>query len=166
MENRHAQELAIAQLVSVYANSQKASPPYYKPSDFYIFAPESDVKIAASTCITFLTLSNEQLLPSWALSLAPVDEIQKGGSKGGKICNPRMWMVRGLALITPKLRDGILMAGMAIIDDGAPSGETQVWDVDSGEVHTIWVPETNEPYLIDIQWLLENRPLLDMPTQL
>ena len=152
-EQRHANELPVAQLVSVYANSQKTNPPYFKPSDFYFFAPEDECQINQDVCVTFLSISNDQLLPSWVLRLSPAEEIQK--AKAGRVSKPRMWMCRGLALICPVLEDGVLTAGMAVIDDNHPVGDVEVFDVDGDgdQSYMIRVPERfEEAHLFDVCW--------------
>jgi hypothetical protein len=150
-EQRHANELPIAQLVSVYANSQKTKPPYFKTSDFYFFAPEEECQVNQDVCATFLSISDDQLLPSWVLGLSPMEEIEK--VKAGRVAKTRMWMCRGLALICPNLDEGTLTAGMAVIDDNCPVGEVEVFDVDTGEGYMIRVPERfEEAYLFDVCW--------------
>jgi hypothetical protein len=151
-EQRHAYELPVAQLTSVYANSQKTKPPYFNTSDFYFFALEDECTINVDVCATFLAIANDQRLPSWVLGLSPMEEIEK--AKAGRVAKTRMWMCRGLALICPNLEEGTLTAGMAVIDDNCPVGEVEVFDVDSGEIYIIHVPEKfEEAYLLDVCWL-------------
>lgn len=151
MERLHAYEKPIAQLTTVYANSQKLEAPYYKSSDFYLFNVEGESEINVDVCATFLSISKDQLLPSWVLRLSPFEEIQKGAGKG-RISKLRMWMRRGLALICPRLENGGLKAGMIVFDDH-PVGEVKVWDIDSREVHVISVPKKfEEAYVLDVSW--------------
>ncbi|MBD2570050.1 hypothetical protein [Anabaena lutea] len=94
-------------------------------------------------------------MPSWVVRLSPFEEIEKAKDKDGRIASPRMWMRRGLALICPRVENGKLIAGMAIIDDNAPFGEVEVFDVDTNESHVIYVPEgIQEAYLLDVRWSL------------
>jgi hypothetical protein len=154
-ERLHSEEEAIAQLTAIYFNSQKTKPPYLSRTDFYIYPPLEESSIPAEVCNTFLALVKEQILPSWALRLSPVEEIQKGASEKVGVAKVRLWMCRGLALICPNFEQEVLTAGLAIIDDDAPSGRVAVWDVDTNEEVLIWIPEISEPYIVKGHWSWE-----------
>ncbi|QSJ14594.1 hypothetical protein JYQ62_22100 [Nostoc sp. UHCC 0702] len=155
-ERLHHQEMAVAQLTSIYFNSQKTKPPYTRASDFYCFPLEEQSSISPVICNTFLSLCRDESLPSWALRLAPVDELQKGASDGGSTSKPRLWMCRGIALICPVLEDEVLSVGLAIVDDDAPSGRVTVWDVDTGEAHVVWLPKVDDVFVLEGVWSWEN----------
>lgn len=161
LERLHKMEMPIAQLTAVYGNSQKAKAPYFKTSDFYLFAPRES-NFSPNTCATVLSLLEDKKLPPWALQLAPMEEIEGGNQ--GNVTKPRMWMVRGLALICPSLNQGSLSATLALVEEDAPSGEVVVFDVDSGDEHTIFVPPhiVDEPYILEVYWECEDHLFTDM----
>lgn len=89
------------------------------------------------------------------MGLSPVEELQK--AVGGVVTKPRIWMVRGMALVCPQLENGLLTAGMVVIDDNAPTGLINFIDIDSGQVHQILIPSKfEEACLFDVLW--EQKP--------
>lgn len=150
MEQLHKFEIPVAQFVAIYANSQKTKPPYYKPSDFFFFAP-SESSIGADLAATVFDLLGDQKLPPWAVQLAPMAEIDQA-PKHGNVGKPRLWMVRDLALVSPRLHEGGLSAALAILGDDPPFGRVTVWDVDSGKAFEIEVPHCEDGYILEVDW--------------
>lgn len=150
-EQAHSAELPIAQLTAIYVNSQKTKPPYARLYDFCLFKSEGESLIPPEICDTFLKLVDDNDIPSWAISLAPLDEIRKGKGNG-RVMYPRLWMCRGLALIAPRLEEGVLTAGIVVAEDDHPFGEVEVWDVDTQKSHTLRIPENLPASTTEVAW--------------
>ena len=119
--------------------------------DFCLFKAEGESLIPPEICDTFLKLIDDNNIPSWAISLAPLEEIQKGKGNG-RIVYPRLWMCRGLALVTPRIEEGVLTAGIVLAEDDHPVGEVEVWDVDTQKSYQIQIPANLPASTTEIAW--------------
>lgn len=148
----YKQELPIAQLSAIYANSQKTKPPYYSPAELCIFTPKED-KIPTVICNTFVNLAETMDLPVWALVLAPVSELESGANNKD-IAKPRCWTSHGICLVAPQISAIGLKIGMALTD-GNKSGKVTVFDVDSNQSYEIVVPsDLKAGAYLDVVWEL------------
>lgn len=148
--NAHFHELPIALNTAVYSNSQRTKPPYASEKDYCFFQPVN--LLPSEVCDCFQALIDEEILPTWCLEFAPVDELKKN-RKEKVIAAPRAWMWQDLVLLCPRFEGRILTIGMAIASDEHPVGRTQIEDVDSGEVHTIIVPPKISGATTNAKWI-------------
>lgn len=147
----HFQELPIALSTAVYSNSQRTKPPYASHTDYCFFQPLD--LIPSEVCDCFLNLLDEEILPSWCLEFAPVDDLKKN-ARQAEVVRPRAWMWQNLVLLCPRIEGRVLTIGMAIASDEHPVGRTQVEDIDSGEVHTIIVPPKISGATTNARWII------------
>lgn len=152
-EQDHRKELPTALSTSIYANSQKTKPPYFSPVDFCFFHNPEESRIPSDICDAFTELSRDEMLPTWALEYAPVEDLRKN-VKGTKTVRSRAWMTKGLIVVLP-VTSGNLVSGMAIASEDVPSGKITLWDIDTQEAHTIVVPPGTEPGSnLNSKWIL------------
>lgn len=148
-EEAHRNEIAIAQLTSVYANSQKLKPPYTSPADYFHFRPKEN-GIPSWICNTFFDLSQSGDLPGWVISLAPVSELQRDRNDD-PVSRPRLWLMRGIAAIAPRHTAFGLKVGMALIDEDIKPGRYRLWDID-----------TSEDYLVEVSGFVQSGAYFDL----
>lgn len=141
-EALHKAELAVARNTQIYANSQRTKPPYANVLDFCFFTPPDAVRIPSSACDAFAELVAVDLMPAWAIALAPVDELRRG-EKGQIVRKPRLLMCRGVALLAPHIMKDSLFVGLALLDDELvkPGDVVEVYDLDSPASYAIAVPD-------------------------
>lgn len=149
----HLHELGIATLSSIFvnANSAKKGEPA-KPSDFFYFEPQDGdgEKISAIASDTFFSLVAEEKMPSWAVSLAPVEKLRQ--CKANRSPAPtRAWIKRGVMLIAPKVNGGIVFVPLALID--AVDGDLELIDIDAGTTYKVRLdnPKAQSYWATDIE---------------
>lgn len=90
-------------------------------------------------------------MPSWAIVLAPIDELQSGANEEEPE-KPRLWMAMGVALVAPRRTPMGLRCGLAI-SDGKQLGRRRVYDADSDEFCDIIVPDgINSGAYVEATW--------------
>lgn len=138
----HLNELGIASLCALFVNAnrdpKKGNPA--KPSDFYRFA-DADDKLAGYACDAFFSLVSDNLLPSWALAIAPLDEL-RAMRKFDSFPRPRVWLAEGVMLICPHFSGDRVVAPLAIVNH--PGGVVQVCDPDGDRVYDLLLESTPE----------------------
>lgn len=141
IEELHLGELGISTLSSIFVNAnrdpKKGEPA--KPSDFFYFTPQLDEseKISAIACSTFFSLISDEKMPSWAVSIAPVDKLRSNKSSKCAIPQCRAWMRKGVMLIAPIVQGDKAIAPLALID--GVEGQISVIDIDTGTAREIFV---------------------------
>lgn len=112
-----------------------------KPSDFFYFKPIDDgEKISAVAADTFFSLVAEERMPSWAVSLAPVDKLRQHRANGNP-ASTKAWVKRGVMLIAPKLEGTKVKAGLALVD--GVSGAISLIDIDAGVAYKVLIENPN-----------------------
>lgn len=140
-EELHLGELGISTLTSVFWNAnrdpKKGEP--VKGSDFWHFTPqmEESEKISAIACTTFFSLISDEKMPSWAVSIAPVDKLRESNKSKCAIPQCRAWMRKGVMLIAPQIKGDKAIAPLALID--GVEGQVSVIDIDTGTAREIEV---------------------------
>lgn len=129
----HHQELGIATLSALFCNAnrdpKKGEPA--RPSDFWYFgkAEHSGVAIPGAVCDIFFSLIADQLLPTWALGIAPIELLRKHRANR-PVSKPRAWIGSDLILIQPQVVEGkTVRAALAIVNGAA--GGVELIDADS-----------------------------------
>lgn len=143
-EQLHLTELGISTLTACFVNSNRdpKSGTAAKPSDFWYFTPIDDGdKLDPVACSCFFSLIADEKLPSWALAIAPVDQLRSSRSNGS-IPDVRAWMRCGVLLIAPKITDGVVKVPLAIVD--GIEGRVAVIDADCGTVHEVFIPNAKK----------------------
>lgn len=146
-EELHLQELGIATLSSIFVNAnrdpKKGEPA--KPSDFFYFKPiEDSKKISAIAADTFFSLVAEERMPSWAVSLAPVEKLRQYRAN---VTPPstKAWVKRGVMLIAPQLNGTKVKVPLALVD--GVSGAISLIDIDAGVAYKVLIENPkNESY--------------------
>ncbi|MGL5927189.1 hypothetical protein [Chroococcidiopsis sp.] len=150
-EELHLGELGISTLTSVFWNAnrdpKKGEP--VKASDFWHFTPQVDEgeKISAIASNSFFSLVSEEKMPSWAVSLAPIDQLRKG-KNGGETPKCRAWMRKGVMLIAPQIKGDKAIAPLALID--GVEGQISVIDIDTGTAREIFVANAKK----EVYWAI------------
>lgn len=143
-EQLHLAELSLSTLTACFVNSNrdpKSGVPA-KPSDFWYFTPKDDGdKLDPVAADTFFSLMADEKMPSWALAIAPVDEL-RSSRVNGSIPKFRAWMRRGVILIAPKISDGVVKVPLVIVD--GVEGRVAVIDADSGVVAEVFIPNAKK----------------------
>lgn len=118
-EELHQLELGTATLTSCFVNANrdpsKGQPA--KPSDFcYFKTDDKDATIPGVAADTFFHLIKLDLLPHWAMDLAPMDKLQAAKTQGRNI--PQFYALVGhrILLICPTVSNGRLYAKFALVD--------------------------------------------------
>lgn len=143
-EELHLQELGIATLTACFVNSNRdpKKGEAAKPSDFWYFSPqENKPRLDPVACDTFFNLVASERMPSWAVSLSPVEEMRSCRANG-PIPKTRAWVKRGVLLIAPQINDGQVRVPLAIVD--GIKGAIAVIDVDTGATHQVQIWNDNE----------------------
>ncbi len=79
-----------------------------------------------------------------------MEEINK--LSGGVATKPRLWVTRGIGLVSPNIKNGVLIAGMVIIEEKV-SSMIRVRDVDTKEYHQIKIPPVSPGMcLLNVEW--------------
>ena len=148
------QELGIATLSSIFVNTnrdpKKGEP--CKPSDFFYFKSIDEFeKINPKAADTFFSLLNEGKMPSWAVSIAPVDELRTSRANLSP-ATPRAWIKRGVMLIAPVLNSDSVFVPLALVD--GVSGAIPLIDVDAGTVYNVSIdnPKEESYWATDIEF--------------
>jgi hypothetical protein len=138
----HLDELGIASLCALFVNAnrdpKKGNPA--KPSDFYRFA-DNDDKLAAHACDAFFSLVADKLLPSWALAIAPLEEL-RSQRKFDSFPRPRVWLADGVMLICPHFSGDRVFAPLALIEHSG--GIARVSDPDNDKIYDVLLESTPE----------------------
>lgn len=143
-EHLHLGELGISTLTACFVNSNRdpKSGNAAEPSDFWHFTPKDDRdKLDPVVADCFFSLIADEKLPSWALAIAPVDQL-RSSRVNGSIPTCRAWIRRGVMLVAPKISDGVIKVPLAIVD--GVEGEVAVIDADSGVVHQVFIPNAKK----------------------
>lgn len=126
-----------------------------KPSDFFYFKPSEDSeKISAVAADTFFSLIAEERMPSWAVSLAPIDKLRQYRANGNP-ATTKAWVKRGVMLIAPKLEGTKVKADLVLVD--GVSGVISLIDIDTGAAYKVlienpksesyWASDVNLPHV-------------------
>lgn len=139
------QELGIATLTSCFVNSKRSkdSDPRTTPNDFYYFQPKGGdgVQVPPAAANAFFSLVNDNLLPGWALALAPLDKLR--ASKDSRPhALPRAWIGDGILLLLPKVADNEVQFELGLVDEA--KGLTKLHDVDTGTEFIVKLPENQQ----------------------
>lgn len=149
----HLQELGIATLSSIFVNAnsdpKKGEPA--KPSDFFYFKPQDDSeKISAIASDTFFSLVAEEKMPSWAVSLAPVEKLRIARANGSP-ASTRAWIKRGIMLIDPHVVGTVVQVPLALID--GVGGDLSLIDIDTGTTYKVRLdnPKAQSYWATDVE---------------
>lgn len=108
-------------------------------------------------CDAFAELLNEQIVPTWAVAIAPIEDLLKN-KKGDKVPRPRLWMTRGIALFLPRYSSGSVFVELAVYDWSlAKTGLVTLWDIDSSESYEVLINNSSNDYETKISLDVLNR---------
>ena len=144
-EELHYHELGIAQLTSIYYNSQKTKPPYTKPNDFCLFAPKNE-HITQTLVVCINELINKELIPSWCLRLIPEEILKKEST--GKVRGLKAVSTFGMYLFLPSQISDSLTFAMGIFTDKIKPGQYILYGVDSDEKFEVSIDKFYEDMII------------------
>lgn len=148
----HYNERGVARLTSLTYNINRGKGDPAKPSDFYDFAPEhaDGPEIPDRACNAFFSLIDDELLPVWVVSFAPIQQLRKYRTKAA-IAKPRAWISENLIILLPRISKDKRTLKAALAFNNGVSGLIELRDADSGTIFTVDIPpEQNE-----ICWTLE-----------
>lgn len=155
-EELHLKELGIATLTALFVNANrdpKSEP--VKPANYFYFEAvnESDrVSIPAAICDAFFSLITDQLMPSWAVPLAPIERLQSGRAHDS-VSKPRVWIGDGVLLLLPRVEDGWVKAELAIVE-GNQAGKIELTDPDCEAVFYLELPPDEQRWELDAEFEL------------
>lgn len=151
-EQLHLQELAIAQLTSVYVNSQKTKPPYTSPKDFCLFRP-SEQRFSPILCRVIKSLLREKKLPNWVIGWLPHDELTQGDTlpdHAVPVKHLRALMAPGVVIFSPNVTDNYIKFPLALIE--GVQGSKRVYCIDTREHFDIEIPSVFDEFVLDEIW--------------
>jgi hypothetical protein len=150
VEELHLQELGIASLSAMFANTNRGKDaPAFQEKDFYHFNTNTEAKIPSAAADAFFSLAEELKLPAWAISIAPIPKLLAHRGKGD-FAYPRAWIGEGIVLLQPLIRGSKVVCQMAIVE--SVRGECNVQDPDSGLWFTIVVPDGEPRWMLDCEF--------------
>jgi len=156
-EDLHNHEKGIALLTALFVNSKRdKKKKAAQPSDYHYFPLNNQVEIPGIACDTFFALAEDELLPDWALGLAPLDNLRNSRAHG-EPPKQRAWYGADILLIMPEVHQGKVSAAIAMLD-GVEDESLTVFDIDTEEEFEIVIP----PELIGQRsWVLNFESVLE-----
>jgi hypothetical protein len=137
--------MGLSVLTSAFYNSNrgKDSQPV-KAEDFQHFGKILEnmepSKFSASLCKTFEALNKAGLLPPWAITIAPIDELRKGFSSTAAAHHPGAWIAPGVVILAPKVELDRLFSPLILVDEIA-GGWIQFYNIETqAKVERIEIP--------------------------
>ena len=99
------------------------------------------MQVPPAAANAFFSLVNDNLLPGWALALAPLDKLR--ASKDSRPhALPRAWIGDGILLLLPKVADNEVQFELGLVDEA--KGLTKLHDVDTGTEFIVKLPENQQ----------------------
>lgn len=153
-EQLHLGELGVATLSALFTNAnrdpKKGKPA--SPSDFFYFAPkQTQVDIPSTAADAFFSLVADEVMPSWALGIAPIDKLRQV-KQNRPVSRPRAWVGEGALLLLPRVEGQVVQAAIALLD--GVSGSVLVMDIDSGTTFSIEVLSSDSRWVLDAEFEL------------
>lgn len=151
-EHYHLYELPIAQLTTIYANSQKAKPPYYHTKDFCMFL-SSDQRFSPVLCRVIKSLLREKKLPNWVIGWIPHDEIDNGDTLPDHAVPVRQYralMAPNVVIFSPSITNTYIKFPLALID--GIRGSKRVYCIDTQESFDIEIPNVFDEFVVNEVW--------------
>lgn len=139
-EQLHQEELGIATLSALFCNANRdpKKGEAAKPSDFFYHQPQrEEERICPTACATFFSLVADEKMPSWAVSIAPIEKL-RACKELGVVSPLRALVARGVLLIAPKVEGQKILVPLALVD--GINGALACRDIDSGETHKVSIP--------------------------
>lgn len=147
----HAAELSVAQLTSVYINSQKTKPPYSSPHDFCLFTPQPH-HLPSELGDIIYSLRRDNLLPNSAAAWLPWESIPKKSDRLTIKKNLRILRTKGVWAIAPEIEGDFLFIPLAVVEI---FGAIRLHDPDTQIVYEVEIEKPPNVLVKDTWWLLK-----------
>lgn len=157
-EDLHHHEKGVALLTAMYVNSKRdKKKKAAQPNDYYYFPLDNQANIPGLACDAFFALVEEEIMPDWALGLAPIDTLRRDRAHGEP---PRQRALVGtdIMLVLPELHGGKIRADFALLD-GVEEEVVTLNDIDTDEEFCITIPPElrgQRSWVLDFNTTLED----------